>query len=72
MTPALVAGAWLLVAPGSWTWTGPGRLGAYDVGAARALAVALLVVLSLAFMGLPDQSLVTSRSSRGQPASPPH
>ena len=65
MAPALVAGGWLLLAPGSWTWTGPARLGPYDLGAARAVAVALLVVLSLAFMGLPDQSLVTSRSSRG-------
>ena len=65
VAPALVAGGWLLLAPGSWTWTGPARLGPYDLGAARAVAVALLVVLSLAFMGLPDQSLVTSRSSRG-------
>ena len=65
VVPALAAGGWLLLAPGSWAWTGPARLGPYDMGAARAAAAALVVVLALAHMSLPDQSLVTSRPSRG-------
>ncbi|MDQ3569216.1 MAG: hypothetical protein M3396_01040, partial [Actinomycetota bacterium] len=32
--PAAALGAWLLVAPGSWAWTGASGLGAYDRGAA--------------------------------------
>lgn len=48
--PALVLGAWLLVAPGSWTWVGPVNLRAYDAGAARALAGAVLCLLVLVLL----------------------
>ena len=44
--PAAAAGGWLLLAPGSWAWTGPTRLAAYDQGAARGLAVALAVLVA--------------------------
>jgi hypothetical protein len=45
--PAAVAGGWLFVAPGSWSWTGPAGLGAYDAGAASAVAMGLVVVVGL-------------------------
>ena len=48
--PAIALGGWLLVAPGTWGWAGPGGLRSYDVGAARALAAASLCVVVLAFM----------------------
>jgi hypothetical protein len=43
--PAVALGAWLLVAPGTWTWAGPSLLATYDHGAARAVAVGLVVLL---------------------------
>jgi hypothetical protein len=46
LTPGLVpaaAGAWLVVLPGSWTWTGA-ELGHYDRGLVRGLAAAAVVV----------------------------
>ena len=44
--PAIVMGAWLLLAPGTWRWTGPARLAAYGRGAAAALASAVLVLVA--------------------------
>jgi len=49
--PALVLGAWLLVAPGTWGWVGPVSLRSYDVGAARALAGAALCIVTLVLLG---------------------
>lgn len=46
--PALVLVAWLLVAPGSWTWAGDAGIDHYDSGAGRAVAVAGLVLVGLA------------------------
>lgn len=46
--PAIVLIAWLLVAPGSWTWAGDAGIDHYDVGAGRAVAVAGLVLVGLA------------------------
>ena len=46
--PALVLIAWLLVAPGSWTWAGDAGIDHYDTGAGRAVAVAGLVLVALA------------------------
>ena len=46
--PALVLLAWLLVAPASWTWAGDAAVEHYDIGAARAVAVAGLVLVALA------------------------
>lgn len=46
--PALVLAAWLLVAPGTWAWAGETRLGDYDTGAGRAVAVAALILVGLA------------------------
>lgn len=43
--PAAALGTWLLVAPGTWTWTGASGLGAYDRGAAPAAAVGCAVVV---------------------------
>jgi len=43
--PAAALGVWLLVAPGTWDWTGAPGLGAYDRGAAPAAAVGLAVVV---------------------------
>jgi len=48
--PALVLGAWLLVAPGTWGWVGPVNLRPYDLGAARALAGAALSLLVLVLL----------------------
>ncbi|MDQ6947466.1 MAG: hypothetical protein M3256_14645 [Actinomycetota bacterium] len=41
--PAAGIGAWLIVAPGTWTWAAA-SLGAYDEGMARAAAAGLMVV----------------------------
>lgn len=41
--PAVIVGAWLLLAPGSWTWTGA-SLRSYDRGAALGAAAALVTV----------------------------
>ena len=49
--PVLVAGAWLLVAPGTWGWVGPVSLRSYDIGAARALAGASLCLAVLVLLG---------------------
>ena len=46
--PAIVLIAWLLVAPGSWTWAGDAGVDHYDTGAGRAVAVAGLVLVALA------------------------
>lgn len=46
--PAIVLIAWLLVAPGSWTWAGDAGIHHYDTGAGRAVAVAGLVLAGLA------------------------
>jgi len=43
--PAAALGIWLLVAPGTWAWTGASGLGAYDRGAAPAAAVGCAVVV---------------------------
>ena len=43
--PAVALAVWLLVAPGTWTWTGPSLLTTYDQSAARAVAVALVVLV---------------------------
>lgn len=43
--PALALGAWLLVAPGSWTWAGDAGLQAYDKGAAVAASAGVLAVV---------------------------
>ena len=40
--PALVLGAWLLLAPGTWGWAGPVGLQAYDRGVAVAVAAGAL------------------------------
>jgi hypothetical protein len=45
---ALPLALWLIVAPGTWKFIGPGGLGAYDAGMARAAAVALLTVVAVA------------------------
>ena len=46
--PVMVLAAWLLVAPGSWTWAGDAGITHYDTGAGRAVAVAALVLVTLA------------------------
>jgi hypothetical protein len=43
LAPAAVVGTWLLVVPGSWTWTGA-QLGPYDRGMARGLVAAAAAV----------------------------
>jgi hypothetical protein len=44
--PAAIAAAWLVVAPGTWTWAGPTHLRAYDFGAAVAVAAGLAAVVA--------------------------
>jgi hypothetical protein len=44
--PAVIAAAWLVVAPGTWTWAGPTHLRAYDFGAAVAVAAGLAAVVA--------------------------
>jgi len=51
LAPVLALGAWLLVAPGTWGWVGPTGLRAYDVGAARAVAGAILCLVVLVLLG---------------------
>lgn len=46
--PAVGLGAWLVLAPGSWTWAGPPELEAYEVGVTRAAAAGLLAVVATA------------------------
>ena len=46
--PAIVVAAWILVAPGTWSWVGEARLADYDSGAGRAVAVAILFLVGLA------------------------
>ena len=46
---ALVLAGWLVIAPGTWGFTGASGLGAYDTGAARALATGALVALAMLF-----------------------
>jgi hypothetical protein len=46
---ALALAAWLVVAPGSWAFTGADGLGAYDTGTAQALATGALVALAVLF-----------------------
>jgi hypothetical protein len=55
--PALAAGAWLVVAPGSWTWTGA-TLGAYDEGAALAVAAGFLAVVGSVLVGSAEAPLL--------------
>jgi hypothetical protein len=43
LVPAALAGAWLVVLPGSWAWTGA-ELGHYDRGMTRGLAAAVVAV----------------------------
>jgi hypothetical protein len=45
--PAAAVGAWLFLAPASWSWAGPTGLEAYDLGAARAAAAGLVVVVTV-------------------------
>lgn len=61
--PALVVGAWLIVAPGSWAWAGAAALGPYDAGASRAAAAALLLVTAAAAR----QSVLHAGSDDGSP-----
>jgi hypothetical protein len=44
--PAAGLLAWLAIAPGSWAWAGETPLGAYERGAAAAVAAGLLVVVA--------------------------
>ena len=44
--PAAVLAAWLLVAPGTWSWVGEARLGHYDRGAALALAAVAIAAVA--------------------------
>lgn len=46
MVPAAVLGAWLLVFPGTWSWTGAQGLSIYDRGAAAAVAGGLIAVVA--------------------------
>lgn len=52
--PAAALGMWLVVAPGTWTWTGVSGLGPYDKGAAPAAAVGIAVVVLHAAVLLRD------------------
>jgi hypothetical protein len=45
LVPAAAIGLWLAVAPATWSWVGPARLGDYQQGASRALAAALLATV---------------------------
>jgi hypothetical protein len=44
--PAAAASAWLLLAPGTWGWPGPLRLGSYDRGAAVAVAAGAVALVA--------------------------
>lgn len=70
--PVVVLGAWLLFAPGTWTWTGVGGTGPYDRGAAVAVASGSLALLAAAVVKLrrpgSDQS---GRADRADPFDPP-
>jgi hypothetical protein len=73
---ALVLGAWLLVAPGSWAFAGVTGLGPYDVGASRALAAGLVVALVVVVRRGADLSLfgadgVTTVDGSNSPADRP-
>jgi hypothetical protein len=46
---ALALGGWLVLAPGTWTFTGGGSLRAYDTGAARAVAAAAITMFAVVF-----------------------
>ena len=46
---ALILGAWLVVAPSTWVFSGATGLRAYDLGASRAVATGLLVALAVVF-----------------------
>ncbi|HUQ62819.1 MAG TPA: hypothetical protein VM121_03590 [Acidimicrobiales bacterium] len=43
--PTILAGGWLLLAPGRWTWTAAQELRFYDIGAARAAAAGLIAAV---------------------------
>jgi hypothetical protein len=63
--PAAALGTWLLVAPGTWTWTGASGLGAYDRGAAAAAAVGCSVVVLKAATRLRDPQQTSSGAVSG-------
>jgi hypothetical protein len=67
--PAVVAGTWLVIAAGTWTWTGS-ALGAYDQGMARAVAAGLLAVVGYVLagqLGVGAGAGVLSRPGTGPP-----
>ncbi|MGI9080031.1 MAG: hypothetical protein ACR2GF_04305 [Acidimicrobiales bacterium] len=71
--PAVIAGAWLVVAAGTWTWTGS-ALGAYDQGMGRAVAGGLLAVVGYVLagqLGLGAGAGVLSRPGAGSTTGPP-
>lgn len=65
--PAMAVGAWLVVAPGTWTWTGAG-LDSYDQGMARAIGAGLLVVMARVLVGVRTQKGETPPTPRQDPA----
>jgi hypothetical protein len=74
---AAIAGAWLVLAPGSMTWAGAQFLRFYDVGAARACAAALIAgVLAVAVTFRPDgwprrrRPVARRATSEPEPAEP--
>ncbi len=66
--PAVLAGAWLVIAPGTWTWTGA-SLAAYDQGMARAVAAALVVVVARVLAG--ERRTRPAKGSARSPGSRP-
>lgn len=69
--PAAALGVWLLVAPGTWDWTGAPGLGAYDRGAAPAAAVGLAVVVLKVAARLRDPEEPRQEPRRPQEARQP-
>lgn len=61
--PAGAVGAWLVLAPGTWGWT-RASLTAYDRGAARALAAALVAVVARLLLDRPDLRLPVGGAAR--------
>ncbi len=63
--PAAALATWLLVAPGTWAWTGASGLGAYDRGAAVAAAVGCSVVVLKAAVRLREPEETPERTLSG-------
>ncbi|MGI8758676.1 MAG: hypothetical protein ACR2K0_05165, partial [Acidimicrobiales bacterium] len=49
--PALAVGAWLLIAPGSWTWAGDAALEGWSRSAAVAVAAGIIVAVAAGVTG---------------------